>query len=104
VPAALVTGATSLYRHMARRRVTTIAISEHMRRWLVDDAGFDADRVHVKHNGVPGPADGVPPVPPSASRTFVFAGQLIPYKGLELLLEAWRRGDLPEDVELRIVA
>jgi glycosyltransferase involved in cell wall biosynthesis len=104
-PAALVTGATSIYRAMARRRVTTLAISEHMRDWLVDTAGFAPDRVHVKYNGVAGPpADpaGAPP-PAAASRTFVFAGQLIPYKGLELLLEAWRRADLPDDVGLRIV-
>jgi glycosyltransferase involved in cell wall biosynthesis len=103
VPAALVTGATSLYRSMARRRLTVLAISEHMRRWLVDTAGFDPDRVHVKYNGVAGPPTGIELPPASASRTFLFAGQLIPYKGLELLLEAWHRADLPDDVELRVV-
>jgi glycosyltransferase involved in cell wall biosynthesis len=103
VPAALVTAATSLFRRMARRRITTLAISGHMRRWLVDTAGFDPDRVHVKHNGVAGPPTGVTLPPASANRTFVFAGQLIPYKGLELLLDAWRRAELPDDVELRIV-
>ena len=103
VPAALVTGATSLYRRMARRRVTALAISDSMRRWLVDSAGFDPDRVHVKYNGVAGPPAGLAVPPPATSRTFVFAGQLIAYKGLRLLLDAWRRADLPDDAELRIV-
>ncbi|HEV7762243.1 MAG TPA: glycosyltransferase family 4 protein [Acidimicrobiales bacterium] len=103
VPAALVTGATSLYRRLARRRVTTLAISDSMRRWLVDTAGFDPERVHVKYNGVAEPPTDLPLPPPAANRTFVFAGQLIAYKGLQLLLDAWRRADLPDDVELRIV-
>jgi glycosyltransferase involved in cell wall biosynthesis len=104
-PAALVTGATSLFRSLARRKVTALAISDSMRRWLVDTAGFGADRVHVKHNGVAGPPPGLDLPAPSRNRAFVFAGQLIPYKGLELLLDAWRRAgpDLPEGTELRIV-
>jgi glycosyltransferase involved in cell wall biosynthesis len=103
VPAALVTGATSLYRHMARRRVTVLAISDSMRRWLVDTAGFDPARVRVKYNGVAGPPAGHAVPPAATNRTFVFAGQLIAYKGLQLLLDAWRRADLPDDAELRIV-
>jgi glycosyltransferase involved in cell wall biosynthesis len=100
-----VTGATSLFRHLARRRITALAISDHMRRWLIDEAGFAPDRVRVKYNGVAGPADGVALTSPATSSAFVFAGQLIPYKGLELLLDAWRRAadQLPSDVELRIV-
>jgi glycosyltransferase involved in cell wall biosynthesis len=105
VPAALVTGATSLFRSLARRKVTALAISDSMRHWLVDTAGFDADRTHVKYNGVDGPPPGLDLPEPSRNRAFLFAGQLIPYKGLELLLDAWRQAapDLPEGTELRIV-
>jgi glycosyltransferase involved in cell wall biosynthesis len=105
VPAALVTGATSLFGGLARRKVTTLAISGSMRRWLLDTAGFDAGRTHVKYNGVAGPPAGLDLPEPSRNRAFVFAGQLIPYKGLELLLDAWRRAsdDLPEGTELRII-
>jgi glycosyltransferase involved in cell wall biosynthesis len=51
--------------------------------------GLPADRVWVKPNSVgdPGPRAG----PPSASRTVLFAGRLVPEKGVGVLLDAWRR-------------
>lgn len=88
----LVTGATSLFRRLARQRVTTVAISETLARWLVDEAGFDPARVHVKYNAVPTPA-GVDPPPASTGDTFVFVGKFAAYKGIDLLLDAWRRLD-----------
>jgi glycosyltransferase involved in cell wall biosynthesis len=92
----LVTAATSLFRRNAQRRVTAVAISDHMRRWLVDEAGFAADRVRLKYNGVAGPPVGTPLEPAEASRAFVFAGHLTDHKGVTLLLDAWRRiGDVP---------
>ncbi|HEY8545693.1 MAG TPA: glycosyltransferase family 4 protein [Acidimicrobiales bacterium] len=97
---ALVTASSSLYAGIARRRVTAIAVTEAVRRWLVDEAAFPADRVRVKYNGVPAPtAEGTPP---HASRRFVFAGLLGAHKGVGLLLDAWARADLPADVELHV--
>jgi glycosyltransferase involved in cell wall biosynthesis len=56
------------------------------------DAGFPADRVHVKHNSVypdPGMVKGT-------GRYFAFAARLGPEKGVATLLEAWRRNlELP---------
>lgn len=98
---ALVTGSTAAFRWLARRRIPTIAISQHLRSWLIDSAGFAPDQVTVKYNGVAQPA--WPAVPgPTTSKTFLFAAKLAEYKGLALLLEAWRRaGDV--DAELQVV-
>jgi glycosyltransferase involved in cell wall biosynthesis len=100
----LVTASTSVFAAIARRRVTTIAVTEAVKRWLVDDAGFAADRVRVKYNGVPEPVgvDGEG-VAPGTSRSFVFAGLLGAHKGVGLLLDAWARADLPADVALHVV-
>ncbi len=97
---ALVTASSSLFRSAARRGAATpIAISEDMGRWLATAGGFDATRVRVKYNGVAGPPG---PVAPAADQTaFVFLGRLAAYKGLSLMLDAWRRADI--DAELRIV-
>jgi glycosyltransferase involved in cell wall biosynthesis len=51
--------------------------------------GLPADRVRVKPNSVADP--GRRAGPPSASRTVLFAGRLVPEKGVGVLLEAWRR-------------
>jgi glycosyltransferase involved in cell wall biosynthesis len=51
--------------------------------------GLPADRVRVKPNSVADP--GRRAGPPSASRTVLFAGRLVPEKGAGVLLEAWRR-------------
>jgi glycosyltransferase involved in cell wall biosynthesis len=97
---ALVTVASSAYRASARRRgVMALAISEHVRTWLIDEAGFDLAAVRVKPNGVAGPTGPVPP--PAGSRAFVFLGRLAAAKGVSLLLDAWRQAGL--DAELRIV-
>src|SRR5690606_10517083 len=85
----LVTGATSIFRRMARTGISTIAISETMRSWLVDEAGFDPGRVRVKYNGVTTPpvGDGIAPI----GSTFLFIGKFAAYKGIDLLLDAWSR-------------
>ena len=102
VASGLVTAASSLWARIARRRVLAVGIAEGVRRWLVDEARFPPERVAVKYVGVPGPAPGTTVPPPAASRTFLFAGQLADYKGLPLLLDAWRAA-APEDAALRIV-
>lgn len=100
---ALATGASSIFRGFARRRVTALAVSNNIKQWLLNTAGFRADRVHVKYNGIAEPAVSFSGLPPVASRrTFLLAGYLIEHKGIPLLLDAWQRvGDL--DAELRIV-
>jgi len=51
--------------------------------------GLPADRTVVKPNTVPDP--GPRARPPSASDTVVFAGRLVPEKGVAQLLDAWAR-------------
>ncbi|MGH9136465.1 MAG: glycosyltransferase, partial [Acidimicrobiales bacterium] len=89
--AAVTLGAVAL-RPFARR-VTAIAISAHMRAWLVDRQRFDPDAVVVVPNGVPAPAAVGPP--PSAGDAVVFAARLAPEKGVDLVLDAWRRHRAP---------
>jgi glycosyltransferase involved in cell wall biosynthesis len=99
---ALMTGATGLFRSIARRRVTALAISHSLRRWLVDTNAFPSERVIVKYNGIPSPSLDRPLVPAVQSRTYLFAAKLAPYKGVSLLLDAWARADL-QDARLRVV-
>ena len=88
---ALVTGATSIFRRLARSHVTAVAISETLRTWLIDDAGFAPERVHVKYNPIPAPQPAEPVSPAAACTDFVFVGKFAPYKGIDLLLAAWRQ-------------
>jgi glycosyltransferase involved in cell wall biosynthesis len=97
---ALVAASSSVFRATARRQaVTAIAVSDDMGRWLRSSAGFDDDHVRVKYNGVAGPPDAVPRA--AEQRTFLFLGRLAAYKGVALMLDAWRRADI--DAGLRII-
>jgi glycosyltransferase involved in cell wall biosynthesis len=59
--------------------------------------------VVTKYNGVAGPpADQALP-DPAAGRTFVYAGVLSEHKGIALLLDAWQRATLPDDVRLEVI-
>jgi glycosyltransferase involved in cell wall biosynthesis len=97
----VVTLGTSVFRLVARRNVTALAISGHVRDWLVAEGGFDPDRVHVKYNGVAAPAGGGPPA--TGSRTFLFVGRLDPHKGIGLLLDGWARTRGRLDARLHIL-
>jgi glycosyltransferase involved in cell wall biosynthesis len=99
----LVTVSSSIYRALARRRVTAVAPSAYVRDWLVDTAGFDPARVRLKYNGVDRPAPGTVLKPAAESRSFVFVGRLAAYKGVSVLLDAWERTRGTLDAELRIV-
>ena len=114
--------------HLGQRRLyermdAVIVHSDHGARRLREDVGLDPARVHVIPHGAfhhlarvpPGslppeltpPADGVPRPgdgeaqdrPPVA----LFFGLLRPYKGVDILIDAWRRADVPEGAELWIV-
>lgn len=103
VATALVTEATSVFRRIARRHMTTIATSKHMQGWLVQSAHFEPNGVTVKYNGVAEPSPGLPELPPPETCSVIlFAGHLTAHKGPALLLDAWRQ--LPNiDAELRLV-
>ncbi|MGO9248665.1 MAG: glycosyltransferase family 4 protein [Solirubrobacteraceae bacterium] len=80
--------------------------SEHGRERLTGELGIDPVRVHVIPHGVLAPVASVasgPPQPPpwQTDRPVVlFLGLIRPYKGLDLLLDAWRGID---DAELWVV-
>ncbi len=88
---ALVTGATSIFRRLARSHVTVVAISQTLRTWLIGEAGFAPERVVVKYNGIPLPPPAEPATPAAACASFLFVGKFAPYKGIDLLLAAWKR-------------
>jgi glycosyltransferase involved in cell wall biosynthesis len=89
-------------------RVDAIVVhSGHGRDRLIEHAGVPPERVHVIPHGALTPWQGLPaaPLPPELGPApevpvVLFAGLLRPYKGLDLLLEAWRGID---DAELWIV-
>lgn len=99
---ALVTVATSLYGASARRRLTAIAVSQHLADWLTAEAGFARHRVRVKPNGVTGPPSGAGTPVAGGRHAFLFVGRLASYKGVSELLAAWARAR-PATAELRIV-
>jgi glycosyltransferase involved in cell wall biosynthesis len=73
-----------------------IVHSAHGRRRLTEDLGTDPARVHVIPHGVLRPWEGqrAQPLPPDLRAVegpvVLFFGLLRPYKGLDLLLDAWQ--------------
>jgi glycosyltransferase involved in cell wall biosynthesis len=86
--------------------------SEHGRARLVDELGADGERVHVIPHGVfTHLAEGVPKESSTAAHfesdrpVVLMFGLMRPYKGIDVLLDAWRgaEGEAPiEDAELWI--
>lgn len=77
-----------------------LATSDFVRRLFVQ-AGFDPRRIDVKPNVVADP--GARLHPPSASSTVLYVGRLAPEKGIDDLLQAWRRASLPDAFRLEVV-
>jgi glycosyltransferase involved in cell wall biosynthesis len=72
-----------------------IVHTEHGRRRLTGELGVARERVHVIPHGVLAHlAERPPPAPPFRTDGLVvlFFGLLRPYKGIDVLLEAWREG------------
>jgi glycosyltransferase involved in cell wall biosynthesis len=87
-------------RRLYERMDAVVVHSEHGRRRLTDELGLAADLVHVIPHGVLRPWEEVPGEHSGAlPREFadatgpvvLFLGLLRPYKGLDVLLDAWRQ-------------
>ncbi len=117
-------GQAKAQRRLYDRFDAVVVHTEHGRSRLVDELGLDAERVHVIPHGVfshlaPGdtgtePArEGSAPAghpqteaPPDTPPMVLMFGLMRPYKGIEVLLDAWRGldGQAPiEDAELWLV-
>ena len=91
-------GQLAAQRRLLERVDAVVVHSEYGRSQLVDGLGLDGARVHVIHHGAFAHAASAPraPLPPELSASgrgpvVLFAGLLRPYKGLDTLLQAWRR-------------
>jgi glycosyltransferase involved in cell wall biosynthesis len=90
-------------RALYQRFDAVVAHSEHGRARLIDELGVDAERVHVIPHGALAHLAEQPQTPPpfvTDKRVVLFFGLLRPYKGIDVLLDAWRGID---DAELWIV-
>ncbi len=92
-------GQLSAQRRLYERFDALIAHSEHGRRRLTDELGIDSARIHViPHGAFVAPPAALPPAPPplpfqTDGPVVLFFGLLRPYKGLDLLLDAWHEID-----------
>lgn len=80
--------------HEQAARLHTCVVSAYVKEQLVR-AGCSAERVHVLRSPAPDrPYEPAPPVPDGPPR-FVFLGRLTPQKGVDWLLHAASRVDIP---------
>jgi glycosyltransferase involved in cell wall biosynthesis len=99
-------GQRAAQRRLYRLVDAVVVHSEHGRDRLERELAVPAERIHVIRHGVLRPWEGQPPAPlppelPDPDRPVVLMfGLLRPYKGLDLLLDAWR--GVP-DAELWVV-
>jgi glycosyltransferase involved in cell wall biosynthesis len=89
-------GQLSAQRRLYERMDAVVAHTEHGRRRLCDELGLAAELVHVIPHGMLRPWEGSPEraLPDEFQRATgpvaLFLGLLRPYKGLDVLLDAWR--------------
>jgi glycosyltransferase involved in cell wall biosynthesis len=93
LPREALPGQRAAQRRLYERMDAIVVHSEHGRARLVDELALDPARVHVIPHGVLRPA-GAAPLPPELpdfdGPVVLCFGLLRPYKGIEVLLEAWR--------------
>jgi glycosyltransferase involved in cell wall biosynthesis len=93
LPREALPGQREAQRQLYARMDAIVVHSEHGRARLVGDVGVDPARVHVIPHGILRPG-GDAPLPPEVGDydgTVVLCfGLLRPYKGIDVLLEAWR--------------
>jgi glycosyltransferase involved in cell wall biosynthesis len=89
------------------RMDAVIVHSEHGAARLRDEAGVDPEKVHVIPHGAFHALAAVEPAPVSWERgggpIAVCFGLMRPYKGIDVLLDAWARAELPPGAELWMV-
>ena len=86
-------GQVRAQKRLLERVDAVVAHTRHGRQRLLDEVGLDPARVHVVPHGVlslppPGPLPAE--LAPGERPVVLFFGLLRPYKGLDVLLEAWR--------------
>jgi glycosyltransferase involved in cell wall biosynthesis len=95
-------GQRDAQRRLYDRFDAIVAHSAHGRTRLIDELGVDAERVHVIPHGAFAHLAEAPESPPpfqTDKQVVLFFGLLRPYKGIDVLLDAWRTID---DAELWI--
>jgi glycosyltransferase involved in cell wall biosynthesis len=95
-------GQREAQRRLYERFDAIVAHSEHGRERLTDELGIDAARVHVIPHGAFAHLAEAPEAPApfqTDKKVVLFFGLMRPYKGIDVLLEAWRGID---DAELWI--
>jgi glycosyltransferase involved in cell wall biosynthesis len=89
-------GQLSAQRRLYERMDAVVVHSEHGRRRLTGELGLASERVHVIPHGVLGQQEGravcvLPPeLPEGKGPVALCFGLLRPYKGIDVLLDAWR--------------
>lgn len=88
-------GQVRAQRQLLQSVSAVVVHSQYGRRVLVEEVGVDPQRVHVIHHGAfqhhLGDEQGLPPELAEPDRPVVlYFGLIRPYKGLDVLLEAWR--------------
>jgi glycosyltransferase involved in cell wall biosynthesis len=96
-------------RALYERMDAVVVHSEHGAARLRGELGLDPARVHVIPHGAlteftAAPADAEPPpeLLPRTGLVVLFCGLIRPYKGVDVLVEAWRRAQRPEGAQLWI--
>lgn len=88
----------TVHRSTFRSLDAYLPVTEHVRHELIR-AGMPAERIVVRPNFVDDPG---PPSPVEPGAGFVFGGRLTAEKGVDLMIEAWKRSEVWREMPLRI--